>query len=91
LRTIALDRGVLGFATPERCNELLPGFDIPDTPSMPAVSLMSGDMQASRAFFASCKIPLLFDRDTSFCIHPHAAAGAALVLHTPEESWLLRS
>jgi hypothetical protein len=87
-RTILLDRGRLGFATPARCAALLPGIELTGTPRMPAVSLLAGDVEMSREFFVSRKIQLLFERRRGFCIHPDAAAGAALVIHSREEPWL---
>jgi hypothetical protein len=86
-RTIMLDRGRLGFATPARCARLLPGIEAGDTPSMPAVSLLAEDIAVSREFFVTRRIQLLFERRGGFCIHPDVAAGAALVIHTRAEPW----
>lgn len=85
--SIALDRGRLGFATPDRCAALLPGVNFVAPPVIAAVALQSDDVAASRAFLRSHAVPLVFGDDRRFCIDPGAAMGAALVVHGADDAW----
>lgn len=85
---IHLDRGGLGFATPERCAHLLPGVPLPSPPAIVAVGLASHDQGRVRGYFAERGIRATFDSATQFCIGPQSASGTALVVHDASAPWL---
>lgn len=85
--TIALDRGRLSFATPARCRALLPGVNFVDPPVIAAIALVASDIAAARLFCRSRGVPIVFGDDRRFCIDPGAAMGAALLVHSSDDTW----
>lgn len=79
-RAIALDRGRLGFATPDRLAQLLPGVTVPATPFIAAVALQAADLDIARRLCEERTVPLLPSDDGTLRIDPAAAGGAALVI-----------
>jgi hypothetical protein len=84
---IALDRGRLGFASPSRLAELLPGVEVPTTPFIAAVGLQAEDPAVVKSLCESAGIGLLPANDGTVRIHPSAAGGAALVICGAESPW----
>lgn len=62
--TITLDRGRLGFATPERCSSLLPGVRLPNPPAIVALALVAGEQQAKER-----RVPAEFAAGTTIVVH----------------------
>lgn len=85
--TVQLDRGRLGFATPDRCAELLPGLQAPATPYMAAVALEADDLARLKSMAAERRVALLPIDDGTIRISPEDAAGVTLVVFRPGESW----
>ena len=79
-RIIDLDRGRLGFASPDRCRALLPGAAIPATPFIAAVALRSRDLDRFRRLCGDRAVRLLESDDGTVRVDPSEAAGAALVV-----------
>lgn len=87
-RVIDLDRGRLGFASLNACQEMLSGIQVPTTPFMAAVALQSGDPSVARTLCEDGEIVLLPDGgDDMVRIHPDEAAGAAIVIFGPDSQW----
>ena len=78
---IDLDRGSLTICAPEECRRLLPGINIPSMPFIAAVSIRSGDIDATRSFLAAADTPLLSDTAGCVLVSPEAGMGACFALH----------
>lgn len=78
---IELDRGSLTICDPTDCARMLPGIVIPSMPFIAAVSIRSGDIDATRSFMASADVPLIDDKDGCVIVSPDAGIGACFALH----------
>lgn len=85
--TLGLDRGLLAFATPDRCRTLLGGSAIPVPPSIAAIGLVTEHPDATRHFLAHRAIDLVDLSEDVFCVGPAHAMGAAIVIHPSGAAW----
>ncbi len=83
---IGLDRGRLGFATPQRCRALLPGSDIPARPFMAAIGLQSNDLGATAEYLAANGIDTQ-TRDGMLYVAAEDTLGGGLVIHPEGAEW----
>jgi len=86
-RAVQLDRGRLGFATPDRCRELLPEVGIPCIPFIAAVGLRSADLAATKKYFSAHGIDTVGDTDDPLYVPAMEAMGAMLVIHSNDSEW----
>jgi hypothetical protein len=86
-RVIQLDRGRLGFVTPEKCTDMLPGISVPDTPFMAAVALQADDLAVLQGRCEAAGIRRLPADDGTVRIDAADAQGAALVVFGPDRIW----
>ncbi|MBI4421683.1 MAG: VOC family protein [Gemmatimonadetes bacterium] len=85
--TITLDRGRLGFATRERCETLLSGPSLADSPGIAAVALAAANPAATMRFCRERQVALRFGDDRRCCIDPGAAMGTAVLVHGRDDVW----
>lgn len=86
-RVIALDRGRLGFASPDMFSRLLPGVQPPSMPFIGAIALQAEDPEIIRARCEAAEIDLLPADDGTTRISPSAARGAALIVCDERTVW----
>lgn len=84
---IALDRGRLIFAGPERCRALVPGLEIPDMPFIAAVMLESLDIAATRNVLEGRGVDVRELGAGAMLVPAAEAMGASLVIHRPGWRW----
>lgn len=84
---IALDRGRLIFAGPERCRTLVPGIEIPAMPFIAAVMLESLDVAATRNFLEGRGVDVQGLGAGALLVPAAEAMGASLVIHAPGWLW----
>lgn len=84
---VQLDRGRLGFATPDRCRDLLPDVGIPCTPFIAAVGIGAGDPLVTRKYFSAHGIDSAMDTDGLVYVPAIEAMGATLVIHSDDMEW----
>lgn len=86
-RVIDLDRGRLAFATPRKCEMLLPGASVQGSPFMAAVALQADDMSQMQDCCRSAGIVSRTENDGTVRIDPSDAQGASLVIFGPDQIW----
>ncbi len=84
---VQLDRGRLGFATPDRCRELLPDVGIPCTPFMAAIGLAARDPLEARKYLTGHGIDSAMDTDSLIYVPAIESMGATLVIHPDDMEW----
>ncbi len=84
---IALDRGRLIFAGPERCRALVPGIEIAAMPFIAAVMLESLDVAATRNFLEGRGVDVHALGAGAMLVPADEAMGASLVIHGPGWLW----
>ena len=81
---IALDRGEIAICTRGECSDLIPGIDIPELPFMAVVSVVTADIDRTRAYLAGNGIPLAGDAGDRVVVEAAAGMGANFVFHTAD-------
>ncbi len=85
--SVQLDRGRLGFVTPDRCRELLPEAGIPCTPFIAAIGLAALDPAATGKFMSGRGVDTAAGADGLVHVPAMEAMGATLVIHPAGEEW----
>lgn len=83
---LALDRGRLGFATPDGCRTMLPGLRIPSSPFMAAVAFEAPDAALCRRRLESAGVAVA-DLHGMLRVGANDAMGAEMVIHGPAGHW----
>ncbi|MHA1107973.1 MAG: VOC family protein [Alphaproteobacteria bacterium] len=86
-RFVQLDRGRLGFATPDRCRKLLPDVGIPCTPFMAAIGLAARDPLDTRRYLTDHGFNSAMDSEGLLYISAMDSMGATLVIHGDDIEW----
>ena len=81
-----LDRGRLGFATPDGCRTMLPGLRIPSTPFMAAVAFEAPEAALCRRRLESAGVAVA-DLHGMLRVGANDAMGAEMVIHNTASHW----